>query len=75
MEEGTKVTSMFAFVSTEGNDGNEGIIACLTPSGVLAPMCGNDRGVIPRMKEHADELGLDYKIKYFVEVPDARFIN
>ena len=75
MTEKKKVTSMFAFVSTDDNDGNEGILACLTPGGVLAPMCGNDRAIIPRMVEHADELGLNYTIKYFVEVPDARHLN
>jgi len=75
MTEGTKIIKMFAFITTDGNDGDEGIIATITPSGMVAPMCGGDMDIIPRMKECADELGLNYQIKYFVEVPDAGNTN
>jgi len=70
-----KITTMFAFVTTENDNGDEGIIATVTPSGVLSPMVGSDMDLLPKMTDHAEDIGLSYKIKFFKEVPRESVFN
>ena len=69
------ITTMFAFVSNDNENGDEGIIAVLSPSGIIAPMVSGDMKLLPSMTEHADDLGLSYKIKFFKEVPSESIFN
>ena len=62
-----KITEMFAFVVV-GDDGDEGIPA-IQMGDLMMPLVGADMERIDSLRPQADEIGLDYTIKRFKEVP------
>ena len=70
-----KITTMFAFISNENENNDEGIIATMTPGGVISPMVSADMDLLPLMQDFAEENGLTYKIKYFKEVSRESILN
>lgn len=61
---GDVITELFAFVATDNEDGNEGIIGLMTPDGMM-PMIGADLARVESLKKIADETGVPYEIRYF----------
>ena len=47
----------------------------VTHATATASALGSDMTLLKQMREHADELGVSYKIKYFTEVPNVRLLN
>jgi len=65
-----KIESMYAFIAIDPRDGDEGVIAFQTPSGMMMPMIGADmarvKSLIPMAEAIAKQTGIDYEIRYFV---------
>ena len=72
---GQVIEHLYAFITTENENDDEGIIATMSPGGIIAPMVGSDMSLLKDMREHADRLGLTYRIKYFTEVPNVSLLN
>lgn len=58
------ITKLYAFVSVDNEDGDEGIIGFQTGPGMM-PMIGSDMNRVESLRKIADTMGLDYKIKTF----------
>lgn len=62
---GFKITELYAFITVDNEDGDEGIIGFQMPDGTMMPMIGADTRRVDELKEVAEGLGLEYEIKYF----------
>jgi len=75
---GFKITRLYAFIATDPEDGDEGIIGFQTDDGQMMPMIGADlarvESLIPMANAIANHSGVDYEIKYF-EVCDESVSN
>ena len=73
---GFVIEEMFAFISVDNEDGDEGVMAFMSHDGTMMPMVGADmariESLIPLADYTAKILGSPYEIKRFklVETPD-----
>ena len=68
-----KIEKLFAFVHVE-EDGSEGILA-FQRDGLWLPMIGADQTRVEALIEVADEMDIEYEIRYYEQVPAASLLN
>jgi len=66
---GLEIKELYAFVSVDPEDGNEGIIAFQVPDGMMMPMIGADMARVEQLRPIANDIakmtGVEYEIRYF----------
>ena len=69
MSERKLVTELYAFVTVDPDDGNEGIMGFQLPNGDMIPMIGTDLERVESLREVAEkieeEMGIQYEVRYF----------
>jgi len=66
---GFKIERLYAFIATDPEDGDEGVMAFSTQDGLMLPMIGADMDRVDQLRSIADGIskatGVDQQIKYF----------
>jgi hypothetical protein len=68
---GFKITRLYAFIATDPEDGDEGIIAFKAPDNTMMPMIGADMDRVEQLHSIADVMEIDYEVKYFELEPSV----